>query len=74
MDREALLPLARLIAGNVMAHEIGGEADGGDAHFCSQIVDGLHDQMPQVQGALDALEVALEEGATIIYEGGHDGA
>ena len=57
---EALLPLARLIAGNVMAHEAGDTADGNDAHFAAQVVDGLHDQMPQVKGALDGLSVAME--------------
>jgi hypothetical protein len=60
VDVSSLLPLARLIAGNVMAHEAGENADGNDAHFAAQVIDGLHDYLPQVKGALDGLQVALE--------------
>ena len=53
-----LLPLARLVAGNVYA----AQDPHADPHLAMRIVDGLHDYFPEVWGALDGLTAAVEQG------------
>lgn len=66
--RRRLLPLARLAGGNVY----GWVDPTADPHLALRMVDGLHDDFPEIQGVLDGLEAAVNLGYWQMEEVGHD--
>lgn len=66
--RTRLLPLARLVGGNVY----GRVEESADIHYAARMVDGLHDEELYIQGALDGLMVATLEDYWALVEHSHD--